>query len=124
MGYNLIERVKSFSFSVFDLIKPLRISFLNKNIVSQLLRAVSSVGANYAEAVDACSRKDFRNKIFLCKKEIHETEYWLEFLEHSNPELQTKLICIKQEAKELHLIFNKITYTLNDREKRTERHIL
>ncbi len=51
---------------------------LNSNIISQLLRSATSVGANYHEANAASSKNDFRNKIYICRKEIQETEYWLD----------------------------------------------
>lgn len=118
MKQNLLERVKTFSFSVFVLVKQIRLSYLNRNIINQLLRSATSIGANYAEALGACSRKDFKNKIFIAKKECHETRYWLELLEEVSDGQKSEFQRIKQEIYELNLIFNKITYTLNINDKK------
>lgn len=81
-------------------------------ILSQLIRSVTSIGANYCEANGACSTKDFKNKIYICKKEAKETKYWLNLLLKANP--QDSEICKKywQEAHELTLIFSKIIITI------------
>lgn len=47
-------------------------------MISQLIKSATSIGANYAEANNASSKTDFRNKIFIAKKEAAETKYWLE----------------------------------------------
>ena len=86
---------------------------INENIISQLAMSTTSVGANYCEANGASSRKDFRNKIFICRKEIQETKYWLEILAESNPEIKDKLRKLWKEAHELTLIFNKISTSLS-----------
>ena len=72
----------------------------------QLVRSASSIGANYAEANNAGSKKDFRNKIYICKKESQETKYWLKVLKAT---LDTaELDILSQESHELNLIFQKI----------------
>ncbi len=115
MENNLLERVKAFSFSVFDLVRLIRPTLITRNAISQIIRSASSIGANYSEALGACSRRDFKNKIFICKKEIHETRYWLDILAHFGP--FQGLSELRQEALELNLIFNKITYTLNENDR-------
>jgi len=60
-------------------------------MVSQLVRSATSVGANYCEANGASSKKDFKNKIFICRKEIQETKYWLELIAESNEEEKENL---------------------------------
>jgi four helix bundle protein len=86
---------------------------INENIIGQLLRSVTSVGVNYCEANGASSRKDFKNKIFICRKEIQETKYWIELLATSNPGEKDQLGKFWKEAHELALIFNKISKSLN-----------
>lgn len=54
---------------------------LSKSIVDQVTRSVTSVGANYSEAQDASSKRDFLNKIYIAKKESAETLYWLKLVE-------------------------------------------
>ena len=83
---------------------------INK-IIDQLVRSGTSIGANYMEAINASSKKDFKNKIFICKKEAQETRYWLIILEDYVK--NTELIYLKQECYELNLIFQKIVSTMN-----------
>ena len=80
-----------------------------------MIRSSTSVGANYCEANGASSKRDFRNKIYICKKEIQETKYWLELLEEMIDEgKKAELGLLQKEAQELTLIFNKISGTLNN----------
>lgn len=74
-------------------------------LVDQFVRASTSIGANYAEANEGVSKKDFRNKIGLCKKEANETKYWLRMIAKAAPEDADDARLLWQEAKELHLIF-------------------
>ncbi len=78
MNYDLSERTIKFSKQTIKLLKNTPQTSLNNNIISQLIRSATSVGANYAEANGASSKKDFRNKIHICKKEIQEIKYWIE----------------------------------------------
>ena len=73
MLYDLEKRVSTFSMSILKTIKLIRLTYLNKNIIGQLLKSWTSIWANYHEANGASSKKDFRNKIFLCRKEAQET---------------------------------------------------
>jgi len=91
------------------------LDYRNKNIISQILRSATSVGANYCEANNAISKKDFKNKIFICRKEIQETKYWLELLALTNTEKTNDLRKLWKEAHELSLIFNKITFSLKSK---------
>jgi len=113
MKYDLEERTKCFSKEIINFSIKLVKNKINENIISQMLRSATSVGANYCEANGASSRKDFKNKIFICRKEIQETKYWLELLATSNPEEKETLRKFWKEAHELTLIFNKISATLN-----------
>ena len=113
MKYNLEDRTKKFSKDIIKLSIKLIKNKINENIITQLLRSATSVGANYCEANSASSKKDFKNKIFICRKEIQETKYWLELLATSNPEEKDQLRELWKEAHELTLIFNKITTTLS-----------
>lgn len=113
MKYDLEERTRKFSKDIISLLVKIKRNRINENIISQLARSTTSVGANYCEANGASSRKDFRNKIFICRKEIQETKYWLEILAESNPEIKDKLRKFWKEAHELTLIFNKISTSLS-----------
>jgi len=111
MKYDLEKRTRDFSKDILRFLKEIKINDLNRNIVSQLIRSATSVGANYHEANGASSKSDFRNKIHICRKEIQETEYWLDLLEEAISEHKGKLKNISKEAHELTLIFNKISYS-------------
>jgi len=74
-------------------------------LISQCVRAGTSVGANYCEADDAVSKKDFKNKIGTCRKESRETKLWLRMIVAAEPDLKIEARKLWQEAKELHLIF-------------------
>lgn len=115
MKYDLELRTKNFSISILRLIKKLKKTKLYDNIISQLIRSATSVGVNYHEANGSSSKRDFKNKIALCRKEIQETKYWIELLNGTNPEDKESLQEIWTEAHELTLIFNKIWTTLGDK---------
>jgi len=113
MEYNLEERTVKFSESIIDLLKTIKLNSINKSIVNQLVRSATSVGANYCEANGASLKKDFKNKIHICKKEIKETKYWLQLLVKTNNEKKKEIRELWKEAQELTLIFSKIIITMN-----------
>lgn len=104
------DRLTSFSISIILTIKNLPKTTENRIIASQLVRSSTSIGANYAEAINAISKMDFRNKIFISKKEASETRYWLRILEATNSELDASNEL--GEINELLLILQKIISTL------------
>lgn len=112
MKYDLEERTKKFSKYTIEILLKIKKSEINRPLISQLIRSATSVGANYCEANNAVSKKDFKNKIFICRKEIQETKYWLELMAKSNPEEKDNLRNLWKEAHELSLIFNKISASL------------
>ena len=85
---------------------------ISKPIISQLIRSGTGIGANYMEANGASSRKDFTNKIYICKKETQETKHWLRMMAQCVPDKKEELRGIWQECQELNLIFQKITNSL------------
>ncbi len=72
------------------------------------------------EANGASSRKDFRNKIYICKKEIKETKHWLRMLVRILPEEKDKIRILWQESEELTKIFGKITSTLDNKNQQNK----
>ncbi|KKR12048.1 MAG: hypothetical protein UT41_C0004G0015 [Candidatus Wolfebacteria bacterium GW2011_GWC2_39_22] len=78
--YNLEERTAIYGENIIAFCKSVKQDTITKPIVSQLIRSGTSIGANYCEANNASSKKDFRNKIFICKKEAQETKYWLRMI--------------------------------------------
>jgi len=83
-----------------------------KPAIDQLIRSATSIGANYAEANNASSKSDFKNKIFIAKKEAGETKYWLRVLSELQP--SEDFSDLHQEALELTLIFQKIISTMKN----------
>ena len=78
--YNLETRTLNFSTELVIFCKSCPKDTITLSLINQLIRSGTSVGANYREANGASSRKDFQNKIFICKKEAKETLYWLELI--------------------------------------------
>lgn len=106
--YGLEERTAIFSENIIELCKKAPKTVITIPIINQLMRSGTSMGANYCEANGASSRKDFKNKIFICKKEAKETKYWLRLLAKAADELKEDCRKLWQEAQELTLIFSKI----------------
>jgi four helix bundle protein len=113
--YNLEERTAKFGEEIIKFAKEIKKDVISLSIVSQLVRSSTSVGANYCEADDAESKKDFQHKIGICKKESRETKHWLRMIVVVQPELKDKARKLWQEAKELNLIFNSINNKLRSR---------
>ena len=106
--YDLEERTLNYSKKLIQFIKTFEIRFFNQNVIRQLLKSGTSIGANYREANGAESKQDFRHKIAICKKESKETQYWLELLFICNPEKLENGKSILQETNEFVLIFTRI----------------
>src|SRR5438552_8039596 len=106
--YDLEERTARFGEAVIDFAKRIPQNPLTSRIISQLVGAGTSVGANYVEADDAVSKKEFLKCIGTCKKESRETKHFLRMAVRAVPELKTEPRNVWLEARELHLIFAKI----------------
>ena len=106
--YDLIERTTKFSEDLVVFCKGIKQDNINKSLINQLIRSGTSIGANYCEVNNACSKKDFQNKIFISKKETQETKYWLQILTKSNPEKAKEARVLWKECQELMMIFQKI----------------
>ncbi len=104
-AYDLEERTAQFGEAVIHFARAVAKNPVTMPLISQLVRAGTSVGANYCEADDAVSKKDFKNKIGTCRKEARETKLWLRLIATAEPDLKTEARKLWQEAKELHLIF-------------------
>ena len=106
--FDLEERTARFGETVIAFAKKIPRNPVTLSLISQLVRSGTSVGANYCEADDAVSKKEFRNKIGTCKKEARETKYWLRMIGGAEPDMKNEARVLWQEAKELHLIFASI----------------
>lgn len=109
--YDLEERTALFGEAVIELARRIPKDPVTQRLISQLVGAGTSVGANYCEADDAVSKKEFKQKIGYCKKEARETKFFLRMIVKAVPELREPIKPLWQEAKELHLIFAKIYRT-------------
>ena len=114
--YNLEERTAKFGEDIIEFAKKIPFNSITKSITSQLVRAGTSVGANYCEADCAETKKDFEHKIGICKKESRESKHWLRMTAKAIPELRDDSIKLWQEANELNLIF--ITIVKNSKLKK------
>ncbi len=111
-NYDLEERTAKFGEKIILFCKSIKPNIVSSPIINQLVRSGTSIGANYMEANGASSKKDFQNKIYICKKEAQETKHWLRMLAICFPERKTETRLLWQEAQELTMIFQKITNTL------------
>jgi len=107
--YNLEERTAIFGENILEFCRSLNRNEITKPLIIQLVRSSTSVGANYCEANEASSKKDFMNKIFIAKKESKETRFWLRMIIKAMPDSLNKAQPLMQEAQELNLIFGAIT---------------
>jgi len=106
--FDLEERTGRFGEAVIVFAKGVPRNLVTASLISQVVRSATSIGANYLEANDAESKKDFRHKIGLCRKESKETKHWLRMIAAAEPSLRDKAAVQWQEAKELNLIFGAI----------------
>jgi len=111
--YDLEERTAKFGENIIEFCRNIKQDIITRPIISQLIRSGTSVGANYMEANAASSKRDFRNKIFICKKESQETKHWLRMMSKCVPAKKEKIKKLWKECQELTLIFQKITTSLD-----------
>jgi four helix bundle protein len=115
--YDLEERTAKFGEDIIGFVKSLKRDEINRPLITQVIRSATSIGANYMEADGAESKKDFRHKIALCKKEAKETKHWLRMIAKANPDRNIECQKLWQEAQELSLIFSSILLLLDKRKK-------
>ena len=106
--YDLEERTAKFGENVIAFAKRVPMHDITRPLITQLVRAGTSIGANYCEADDAESKKDFRHQIGTCKKESRETKHWFRMIVSAEPSMRDEARVLWQEARELNLIFAKI----------------
>lgn len=115
--YDLVERTARFGEEIIRLAKKIPKTPVTAPLITQLVKAATSVGANNCEANDAVSRKDFRHKIGICRKEASETKFWLRMIAVAEPKMKDRARKHWQEAHELHLIFAKSFQTVSKSKK-------
>ena len=106
--YDLEERTALFGERVIKYCRGIKLEEITRPLINQLVRSATSVDANYLEANGASSKKDFKNKVFICKKEAQESRYWCRMLSVAINQENKDLNEILQESKELSMIFHAI----------------
>lgn len=110
--FDLEERTSKFGEEIVKFCRTLDVDHISRPIVSQLVRSATSIGANYAEANNASSKKDFRNKLHIAKKEVQETKHWLRMLEPCYRDHEEKIRLFWQKAHEFALILQSMANKL------------
>ena len=113
--FNLEERTLKFAISVRSFINRVKYTLVNQDDCRQLLRASGSVGANYIEANEGFSKKDFLYRCKISRKESKECIFWFQCLENNiQNELEAEREVLLQEATELMKIFGSIIRKTKD----------
>ncbi len=118
--YDLEERTAKFGEDVIKFVQKIPRGVVTNSLITQLIKASTSIGANYSEADDAESGKDFKHKIGISKKEARETKHWLRMMLVAVPEFEEEIKKLWQEAKELHLILNAIVHSIENKDRSTQ----
>lgn len=105
--YDLEERTEKFAADVRSFVRSLQLDLANKEDTRQLVRSSGSVAANYIEANESVSNKDFGYRIKISRKEAKESKLWLKLLWEDEDQSAEKNRLI-QEATELVKIFSSI----------------
>lgn len=108
MRYDLEDRTLEFAKEVIGFIKTIPKTMANIEIAKQAIRSATSIGANYIEANECLSKKDFVMRIKICRKESKETTYWLKLAELRNEDGEKKRELLIEEASQLTKIFSSI----------------
>jgi len=106
--YDLEDRTLEFGKRIIRLSKALPKNTINFKLIGQVIRSGTSVGANYREANETETKKDFQFRIRICRKEGKETIYWLNLIIEANPEFRERIQPLLQETSELVKIFASI----------------
>ena len=106
--YNLEERTAKFGENIIEFSKRIPQNPITIPLITQLIKAGTSVGANYNEADCAETKKDFEHKIGICKKESKESKHWLRMIAKAVPILKDDSRNLWKESNELNLIFSAI----------------
>ncbi|MBI4132827.1 MAG: four helix bundle protein [Candidatus Sungbacteria bacterium] len=104
-NFDLEDRTAKFGEKIIQFAKKIPSTIENNSLRDQLVRSGTSIGANYCEADEAESKRDFVHKIGICKKESRETKYWLRPIAVAGPNFREDARTLWKEAHELNLIF-------------------
>ncbi len=108
--YDLEERTAQFGEAILQFARKITIGPVTEPLIGQIVRAATSIGANSCEADDAGSRKGFRYRISVRKREARESKHWLRMIATAVPALNEEARTHSREAKGLHLVFNAVCH--------------
>ena len=103
--FDLEERTARFGEAVIAFARRISVTPITEPLIRQVVRSSTSIGANYCEADDAGSMKEFRYRISVCRRESRESKHRLRMIAAAFPEGKDEARCLWREAKELNLIF-------------------
>ena len=106
--FDLEERTARFGESVIEFLRPMAHTPLTSPLISQLVRAATSVGANYCEADDASTKRAFRHCLGISRREAKEAKHWLRMIAKAVPENADECRRLWQQARESNLILSAI----------------
>jgi four helix bundle protein len=106
--FDLEKRTENFAKESFSFVNHVPKTLVNIEIIKQLVRSSGSVGANYIEANEALSKKDFLLRIKICRKEAKESRYWLNLLQIEIEDTDKRRQLLIVEVTELMKIFGSI----------------
>lgn len=115
--FDLAERTAVFGESAIQFARRLKRDEISGPLIRQFIRASTSIGANYVEADESGSKKEFAYRISLCCRESRETQHWLRMLAAALPESKSEARNLWREAKELTLIFASILRSMDSEEE-------
>ena len=99
--YDLEDRTLIFSKSIISLCRNVDKNLINRKLIDQLIRSATSIGANYREANETDTKRDFKHRIRIAKKEAKETIYWLKLLKEANKHMKREIVPLLGESQEL-----------------------
>jgi four helix bundle protein len=103
--FDLEKRTAAFGESVIEFCQTVGRTAITKPLISQLVRSACRVGADYCEADESATKREFRYRISLCRREARETKHWLRMLVAASKESAETARVLWKEADELTRIF-------------------
>jgi four helix bundle protein len=113
----ILEKSYAFSLKIVEIYKENYGEYKYRDLLRQLLRCGTSIGANVEEAVGGQTRKDFYAKLYIAYKEARETHYWLRLLRDSNIISKEKSEGLLHDCLEIRKIIGAITKTIKESSK-------
>lgn len=118
--FDLEERTAILGESVIRFCLKFPRTAISSPLISQLIRSATSIGANYCEADEASSRREFTYRIHVCKKEAREAKYWLRMIVTAIPAAADEARILWKEVDELNRIFASIARRSKTNEPKTD----